>query len=831
MGDRGGLQWSCPGRSRTKAPNLDVLPEDALGGYDGHTHDSRGGMGRVSHSDHESGRVRLVAATGVVEPRGADIPAVVSAPPFDFVTSKVRVPAVRSDSVPRIGLVNRLRATRSSVLVVATAPAGYGKTTLLTQWAARDERPFAWVSIDSHDNDPVILLRHIAMAMAGAGPIDRAVLAALRSPGQAIWRVALPRLAAAIAGFPHPFALVLDEADLLESQESLDALSTLAEQIPDGSTLAIAGRAQPRLGLARLRAAARLFEIGPEQLALSRREAQLVLRAAGLELADDDVAELVARTEGWPAGVFLAALTLRGREAGEDRPLRITGEDRYVAEYLRSEHLEQIEPEMREFLVRSSVLGRMCGSLCDAVLETEASGARLEAMRESSLFLVPLDDRCEWYRYHHLFEDLLRHELSQSDTEAIPALNRRAADWYEAHGEPAAALEPAAESGDIDRAARIFAAVALPTYHSGNLTAIEGWLDRFPDDDRLARYPAVGVLGSWIHALRGRPDASERWLRASERGADAGPLPDGSTSARPWIAVLRAALCRDGVEQMRADAEDALIDLPVDSPLRPAALAMHGAAHVLLGDDEQGDLILALAADEATRLGAADTRLLALSERSLLASGRGDHAGADAFAFEARSLVADDGLGDYPTAAVELAACARGRLRQGRWDEARADLGRAHDLSRSLVDALPWFAVQAQLELARAHVTLRDADAAGALLAEIDDMLADRPPFGVLGREVDEVRRQVQGMRTADGHASGLTSAELRVLPLLQTHLSFREIGERQFVSRNTIKTQAISIYRKLGVSSRSGAIERAAELGLIDTEARIAPTEFIRSG
>jgi LuxR family maltose regulon positive regulatory protein len=752
-------------------------------------------------------------------------------PPFDFVTSKVRAPLVNADSVPRIGLVNRLRATRSSALVLVTAPAGYGKTTLLAQWAARDERPFAWVSIDSRDNDPVILLRHIAVALARAGAVDPAVFAPLRSPGRTLWRVGLPRLAAAIAAPSRPFVMVLDEADLLESQESLDVLSTLANQIPEGSTLAIAGRAQPQLGVARLRASARLFEIDPERLALSRREAHLLLRATGLELTDPEVAELVTRTEGWPAGLYLAALTLRGRETSPDEPASITGEDRFVAEYLRSEHLAQVEPDMREFLLRTSVLGRMCGSLCDAVLETEASGARLEAMRASSLFLVPLDDHCEWYRYHHLFEDMLRHELGQSDAGAIPGLNRRAADWYEAHGEPAAALEPAAESGDMDRAARIFASVALPTYHAGRLTAIESWLDHFPDEDRLARYPAVGVLGSWIHALRGRPAMSEQWLRASERGADAGPMPDGSTSARPWIAVLRAALCREGVEQMRADAEHALIELCTESQLRPAALAMHGAALVLLGDAERGDMILTLAADEAARLGASDTRLIALSERSLLASARGDHAGADALAFEARSLVADDDLGDYPTAAVELAACARGRLRQGRWDEARSDLAQAHRLSRSLVDALPWFAVQAQLEIARAHVTLRDAEAARALLAEIEEILADRSQFGILGREVDELRRQVQNMPTADGHSSGLTTAELRVLPLLQTHLSFREIGERQFVSRNTIKTQAISIYRKLGVSSRSGAIERAAELGLIDAEARIAPTEFIRSG
>jgi LuxR family transcriptional regulator, maltose regulon positive regulatory protein len=786
-------------------------------------------MGNVSGSERDSGRVR-VASDSAPEVRTADVSEVDPGPPFDFVMSKVRVPTVRPGSVPRTGLVNRLRAASSASLVVVAAPAGYGKTTLLAQWAARDARPFAWVTVDAHDNDPVILLRHIAVAVGTAAPLDPAVPAALKSPGRALWRVALPRLASAIATMERPFVLVLDEADLLESREALDVVTALAAQIPDGSMLVVAGRAQPRLGIARLRAAGALYEIGPDMLALSRREANLLLRATGVELSDAEAAELVARTEGWPAGLYLAALTLRGPHADTGRPAGVNGEDRYVAEYLRSEHLARVDPETLTFLKRSSVLGRLCGSLCDAALVTEGSASRLESMREANLFLVPLDDRCEWYRYHHLFEELLRHELTQSDADQIPTLNRRAADWYEAHGEPEAALEQAAESGDVDRAARLFASVALPTYHGGRLTTVERWLDYFPES-QLARHPAVGLAGSWIHTLRGRPDVAEHWLRATESGLDAGPLPDGSGSARPWIAVMRAAMCRNGVEQMRSDAQDALLDLPPDSPLRPAALTLHGAAHVLLGDADQGDLILTLAADEAARLGAADTRVLALSERSLVASARGDLAAADTLAFEARAVVAERRLDDYPTTAVELVLCARARLRQRRWDEARADLAKAHSLSRSLLDALPWFAVQTQLELARAQVTLRDAEPARALLAESADILGRRSGLGVLAGQVEALREQVDRMPAAEGSASGLTSAELRVLPLLQTHLSFREIGERQFVSRNTIKTQAISIYRKLGVSSRSGAIERAAELGLIDLEGPPNSAEFIRSG
>ena len=771
-----------------------------------------------------SGRVRAAAS------RSGAVAEIVPAAPFDFVASKVRAPAAQPDSVPRIGLVNRLRSMTSSSIVVVAAPAGYGKTTLLAQWAGRDERPFAWVSIDSRDNDPVILLRHLAIALGGIGPIDRSVLDALVSPGAALWRVAVPRLASAVASLERPFVMVLDGADLLETKESVDAVSTLADQLPEGSLLVVAGRAAPRLRIARLRASGRVFEIGPDMLALSRREAHLLLRAAGVELADAEVAELVRRTEGWPAGLSLAGLSVRSRKRA-DSDVSITGDDRFVAEYLRSEPLSDLSADTLAFLRRSSVLGAMCGSLCDAALETENSGSRLESMREANLFLVSLDDHGEWYRYHHLLEDLLRHDLAQREGEQIPGLNQRAADWYEAHGELEAALAPAAESGDPDRVARIFGSVAPRSYHGGRLTTMEGWLDYFAEGAELSKYPTVGVLGSWIHALRGRRAVAEKWLLAAEAGPDEGPLPDGSASTRPWIAVLRAAMCQDGVEQMMSDAQDALLELPEASPWRPGALLLHGVVHVLLGDDEHGDLILAMAAEEAERLEAHDARLVALSERSLVAASRHDHSGANALAFEARDLARDNHLDDYPTGAVALAACGRALLRQGRWDEARAHLAAAHTLSRSLTDALPWLAVQARLELARAHVTLRDADSARTLLAEVDQILDGRAQLGVLAEQASTLGGQIDTMPLADGNASGLTSAELRVLPLLTTHLTFREIGGRLFVSRNTIKTQAISIYRKLGVCGRSDAIERAYELGLIDPELHPASVDFIRSG
>ena len=685
-------------------------------------------------------------------------------PPFDFVASKVRPPGLRPDSVSRIGLVNRLRTMTASSIVVLAAPAGYGKTTLLAQWAVRDERPFAWVSIDSRDNDPVILLRHLAIALAGVEPIDRSALDALVSPEPTIWRTAVPRLAAAVASMERRFVMVLDGADLLRSQESVDAVSTLADQIPEGSLLVMAGRATPPLGIARLRASRRLFEIGPKMLALSRREAQVLLRATGVELADSDVVELVRRTEGWPAGLSLAGLSMKGRN-GADGSVSITGEDRYVAEYLRSEPLADLTADTLAFLRRSSVLGAMCGSLCDAALETENSGSLLESMHKSNLFLVPLDDHGEWYRYHHLLEDLLRHDLAQREGQQIPALNQRAADWFEAHGELDAALDPAAGSGDVDRVARIFGSVALKSYHGGNLTTIEGWLEHFADEAQLVRYPNVAAIGSWIHTLCGRAAAADRWLLAAEAGSNGRPLPDGSASPRPCIAVLRAAMCREGVEQMMSDAQDALLELPEDSQWRPAALVLHGVVHVLLGDDEHGDLILAMAAEEAERLEAHATRLVALSERSLVAARRGDHSQADAFAFEAGDLATDNHLDGYPTGAVMLAACARAlSARAGGRRRGHVSPPPTISADRSPMPCRGWPS-QARLELARAHVTLRDADSARTLLAEVDQILERRPHLGVLTEQRATLGDQIDTMPVAGGNASGLDERRAACAP------------------------------------------------------------------
>jgi LuxR family maltose regulon positive regulatory protein len=473
----------------------------------------------------------------------------------------------------------------------------------------------------------------------------------------------------------------------------------------------------------------------------------------------------------------------------------------------------------------------MCGGLCDVVLDDRGSGRELAQIERSNLFLVPLDGERVWYRYHRVFRDVLRRELAESEPKLIPVLHGRAARWYESHGDLESAIDHARAAGDLDRVARILTTIARPLYNSGRVTTVERWLARFNKPGLLERYPAVALHGSWIHARRGRSIEAERWLELAELAIGKRRPSRQTAVMHGWASVIRASLCGDGVYQMIADAESALSQLPRDSSLRPSALIALGAGYLLLGQSRRADAILAEAAAEAGRFGATDSEVIAIGERSIIASAQNDAATADRLALEARALVERSNLDGYGTTAIARTASARAALRHGRWDDARAELGKAEELaSRGDCGAFPWFVLQSRIELARAYLALRETPAVRSQLTEIRRLLRERPHVGVLADEAAALEREVEAIPEVDGARAALTPAELRLLPLLATQLSFREIGEQLYVSRNTIKTQAISVYRKLGVASRSGAIDCAARLGLIDVRPSDAPP-FIQAG
>ena len=469
---------------------------------------------------------------------------------FELLRAKLDIPPARQGLLERTGIVHRLSRARSGRFVSVVAPPGYGKTTALLQWAAHDRRDFAWVSLDPPRQRP---RRPSDVRRRGAERRrrDRARgLQGLTGAGDAVWTRGLPRLGAALAARPRPVVLVLDDVHELENPECLDALVALLPHVPQGSQLVLSGRAEAKLKLAKLRADGELLELGPAALALTDAEAFALLEAAGIDVTESEAAVLNERAEGWAAGLYLAALSLDGGSSLAS----FGGDDRFVTDYLRSEELARVTPDELEFLLRTSVLDRMCALLCDALLERDDSAQMLERLEQQNLFVVALDHRRQWFRYHHLFREMLHAELGRREPGLLAPLNRRAASWCEANGQPEAAIDYSAAAGDIDELARIVAANVFPYYRSGRVTTVERWLAMFEDPKLLERYPAIAVLGVWLHALRGRPEDAERWALAVEAAEGFGhedPMPDGSP-LEAWAATLRAFLCRKGVEQMRA---------------------------------------------------------------------------------------------------------------------------------------------------------------------------------------------------------------------------------------------------------------------------------------
>lgn len=730
---------------------------------------------------------------------------------FALIESKFHPPGVRPGIVVRTALVERLAATRVPVITVA-APPGYGKTTLMSQWAERIGSRAAWLSCDDGDNDPVVLLSALAVALDRIGRVDPSIFSALASAGADI--TVVPRFVSAVASVQPPVTVLLDQAEAVTNRQCLNTIAEFALRLPPGWQLGLASRTAVPLPTARLRAQGGILEVTADDLSMGPREADSLLKGAGVEADEASVRDLLQRTEGWPAGLYIAALAIKSGSRNSDVGFTFTGDDVYMGDYLRSELLDRTSGAEASFLIRTSVLDRMCGSLCDAILEETGSTAVLEQMEARNLLVIPLDRHREWYRYHHLLRDLMRAELRRREPDLIQDLNFRAAAWFEANAMPEAAIDHAQAAGDYDRVARLILELQQPVWASGRVETVLRWMDWLRDIPSAEYYGAIAVHGSLIFALLGQPAEAERWAAAAERASPGGVLPDGSTM-EATLAYLRAILCRTGIGEMRRDARIAWEGLSPASPYRATMLYTEGISYLLEGDLARAEPILARALDLATQAGSLPLAGMILAEQCGVAAERDDWPEVTTLARRAATIVETGHFGDYWTSALVYAWASRASAYRGDVGQARFYLGRASRLRPLLTYALPVGSVQALLEMTRSYITLADPEGAAAVLAQVHDILQQRPDLGVLPELAGQLQASLATANARAVGASSLTAAELRLLPLLATHLSYQEIGERLFVSKNTVKTQAYSAYRKLRVSSRSEAVVRARELGL----------------
>jgi LuxR family transcriptional regulator, maltose regulon positive regulatory protein len=607
---------------------------------------------------------------------------------------------------------------------------------------------------------------------------------------------------------------VLDDVHLLRTTECRDALSVLADHVPPGSRLVLAGRDAPPLRVARLRVEGRILEIGPGDLSLNRQEAAALLRAADVTLGEEDVAALHQRTEGWAAGLYLAALHLREGGSLQEAENAFGGDDRLVSEYMESEFLDRISARHRAFLTRTAVLERMCGPLCEAVLDMPQSDATLAELSRSNLLLVPLDRRGYWYRYHHLFRDMLLAELERTEPGLLPVLRRRAAAWCQANDRPEEALEYAMAAGDVDTAARLMQSLVVPTDRQGRFVTLQRWFRWLEDRNGIAGYPMIATWAALLAADTGRPAEAERWAGIVDRWQYGDASRPSDPLAEAWAAVTRAVMCRRGIEQMRADADEAAGKFAAVNVVAPVAGLGQALARILSGDLDGTDALLEDTIRVAAEVGAHEVQADALCERSLLAMAVGDWSRAETLASQAGDPLRRIGMESLLASAVQ----ARVAVHRGDVEAARRELVTAQRLRPLATYAIPHVAVQARIELARVRLTLTDIAGARTLMREIDEILKRRPDLGTLVHEARELHARLSAERgPAARGVSSLTTAELRVLPMLATHLSFPEIGAEMFLSPNTVKSQAMSIYRKLGASSRNQAVILSRELGLLE--------------
>jgi LuxR family maltose regulon positive regulatory protein len=725
----------------------------------------------------------------------------------------LRLPPLPADTIRRPAVVDRLTDAEAPPVVVVSAPAGYGKSTLIAEWAEADERPFAYVTLTARANDPAVLVAYLARALDAAHALDVAALADLGLPGADPATVLLPRLGATLRALPGPIVLALDDVHVLHGPRALPVLETLVQQVPAGSALVLAARTDPALPLRRLQAARQLAYIGPADLALDAEGARALLAAAGVACDPPDAQPLVERAEGWPAGLYLAALSCREQADPVAAARVVAGDDRLIGDFLRDEYLRVLPAETVELLTRTSVLDRLSGPLCDAVLGATGSGVVLARLAASNLFLSPIDRQGEWYRYHHLFRDLLRAELRRREPELEPTLHAHASEWCEHDGDIDGAVEHAIAARQTDRATRLMWRSALVYLGTGRGATVDGWLDAFAPDAR-AEDPVLCLLTAWRCVTGSSPTDVDRWTATAEELRFEARLPDG-TEPRAVVATLQALVGRRGLAAMGEDATRAVALDDTHSRWVLPARILEGVALRLAGDPERATECFEDVVRRSVVMPA--TTSVAYAQLAMIDIADGRWAAADATADLARRLADEYGLVEQPPQASVHAMSALLHARHGRDAEAQRDWHRARHLVSRLGAMLPWLAIEARLVLARTAALLGDLGSMRVLVDEARTLVGDRPGWDCLAAPVDDVASLTPARSEEVGVATPpLTTAELRVLRYLPTHLNLAAIGADLFVSRNTVKTQAIAIYRKLGVSTREAAVARAQALGLL---------------
>ena len=653
------------------------------------------------------------------------------------------------------------------------------------------------------------------------------MLRALRAQLPDFAGVILPLVVNKLAALPDPVVLVLDDYHVIGEGACHDQVALLLAHLPPSAQLVIITRTDPPLALARLRAAGQLTEVRAADLRFGAAEAAALVRAvSGAALSELDLASLVQRTEGWPAGVYLAALSLRGHASPSSFVRQFGGEHRYITDFLAEEVLTQQPAEVRQFLARTSILTRFCAPLCDAVAGPGDSAGIISVIERENLFVVPLDQNRRWFRYHHLFAEALHSQLTATEPDSVAALHQRASAWHQASGSAEEAIRHSLAAGDAEGAVGLIAGHWHSYVDSGRMATVSAWLHEL-GDGRIAASPLAAHCAMWLGAVSGDQRSTRRWGSVVAAAGDRGPLPDGMRSFAFSAALMQASFGFDGIgAARRAGAVAVRLETNPMSPWYSLARAGYAAALYFSGQPE----LAAAQLDQAELAHAplALARLLAAVVSAWLALDAGRGVDAETAARRALDIATDPGIGLSGAPQSSLAYMATGAVRAagGQLDEARGEFETALRIRRKWAGISPVPTVELLLRYAPVLADLGDHDAAAALLAETRELLTALPDGAEaqLAR-LDALARRAggrprlngqPGLTAWSGQAEPLTGREQAVLRLLTGTLPLREIARAMYVSPNTVKTHTQAIYRKLGVSDRKDAVARGRELGLL---------------
>ena len=722
----------------------------------------------------------------------------------------------RPEQIVRRGLLEFLHDALERKVSVISAPTGYGKTTLLAHWRQVEEAdlPFAWVSLDEQDDDPVRLWRHIVESLRRVVPEEdfgAEVLTRMSAVGQSYVEAALPTLINGLAELSHPVVLVLDDYQSISAGEVHESVTFVVEHLPENFHLVISSRTDPPLPLGRWRARGEMNEIRTEELAFSEEEADCLLNEKmGLNIGPDDLFVLLERTEGWPAGIYLASLSLQDKEDKHAFIASFRGSNRYIVGLLGEEVLAGLTEEVRQFLLMTSVLRTMTGPLCDAVVGREGSAKLLRELARSNLFVVSLDEQDEWYRYHHLFSELLLNELRRSRPDLVPTLRGRASVWLEGAGYFEGAIRQAILAADYERLGQLITRHWYGYVSAGQMATVQRWLESLPEA-RIAHDAALALVQAWICALGGRREESARFLALAESIPYEGSLPDGTTSVESGAAILRASFGYGGVQSaLEAAQRAAELEPGESSPWAALVRFALGSGLYLSGNISQARKPL----EEALSLtedGQRLVRVVSLSFLSFVAVDEGRQEEGESSALAAQALV--EGLPPQGIPQTTLAPIALGRAlaERGELEEAQKELENGLSARRRLPGLSPWPTLIGLLALAPVRAARGDRAGGRAVLAEARTLLETFPDAGMFPELLERQERKLHARKPREGQLDGeLTERELDVLRLLGGQLSARQMAQSLYVAPSTVRTQIKSIYRKLGVSSRSAAVEEA---------------------